>query len=293
MGRIHKTGRLDEKMFIATIKKPAVIKALQYSWTIIDASVEKSPNGLPFAYGQLSKFDPEGVVAVVDEPERAQDQKPEPNLLAATSPFVYIPEFSGIAFLHVWNQIEANTFIRRFCDVVHKTHGEFFVNCEIELISDLRSFVAKLRSMQGLLDIAAHVNPPNPLFGRVWKNLREYLERRRAGRLEIREKAKDENAPLQSQLIHHATEILHASETSPYEPAEPIDTTDAAILMAADGYGKGRVIGKVGKSQVVVRTADAQLSFAFSKTPKPQELYEEARKHFSRINTQRGMSHNE
>lgn len=36
----------------------------------------------------------------------------EENLVIATSPFIYLVDFSGLAYLHVWNQIERDTFIK-------------------------------------------------------------------------------------------------------------------------------------------------------------------------------------
>jgi len=82
-------------------------------------------------------------------------------------------------------------------------------------------------------------------------------------------------------------------QSDSYAPSEPIDIGDAAILMAADGYGKGKIVGSRSGAKIIVRTADVNLNFIFSKMPEPKELYEEAYRHFQRVSNQRGMTHNE
>jgi len=290
LGRLRKWGRLDDNMVVEAIINSAIVRGSQYSWTITDAYVERTDGDCLFAYGQLSKFHPEGEVRVVDEEKRSQDSRIEPNLLVGTSPFVYIPEFSGIAFLHVWNKIEVKAFVRQFCRVIKASHGNFFVDCEVQLITDLQPFVIKLKSIEAFWEISAQVHPPNPLFGRAWQELRDYLERRKTSQLDIKEKAEEEGAPLDTKIVQHIDTMLQSDS---YAPSEPIDIGDAAILMAADGYGKGKIVGSRSGAKIIVRTADVNLNFIFSKMPEPKKLYEKAYRHFQRVSNQRGMTHNE
>lgn len=290
LGRVHKMGRLSDQLIAQAIQTPATVHGRRYSWTITDAEICMEANRCVFVFGKFSKYLPEGSVTVVDESQRAQDQRPEPNLLTATSPFVFLPEFSGIAFLHVWNQIEIETFTRRFCQVIQESFDNFFVSCEIEPISDLRSFVAKLRSIDSFLEISAKVHPPNPLFGRAWRDLREYIDRRRADELKLHEKT-GEDGQLTTQLVEHVEGLLTQTSDEPYEPSRPIDITDAALLMAADGYGKGKIIGRERETQIIIRTTDTQSSFVFPKMPDPCELYEEARQRLSAMNRERSLGH--
>ena len=163
VGRVLKLGRLDQSMLLDAIRKPASIKHRDSAWTIIDISEVLQP-GCHFIFGRLSKYAPEGEVGVVDEETNSEKKQIEPNLLVASSPFVYIPEHSGIAFLNISGQIETNMFIRRFRDIINKTYDHFFVDCDIELISDLKSFASKLSSLDGIFKIEARISPPNPLF---------------------------------------------------------------------------------------------------------------------------------
>ena len=68
---------------------------------------------------------------------------------------------------------------------------------------------------------------------------------------------------------------------------------DAAILMAADGYGTGLVKGRVGSEFVVIRTSDTIRNFSFEKEPDPEALYFEAKAIFQKVKHERHMEHQE
>ena len=70
-----------------------------------------------------------------------------------------------------------------------------------------------------------------------------------------------------------------------------MDITDAAILMAADGYGNGKVVGREHKSTIVIRTSETHRSFLFSSTPSPSDLFDETYKHLEKIAKDRDMRH--
>ena len=88
---------------------------------------------------------------------------------------IYFKEFSGIAYLHVWNSIEDRTFKSRFSRIVREKFDDFFVDCAIEPISDIKTFAEKILGLTAITDIRAKVSPPNPLFGRCWKSLNDYI----------------------------------------------------------------------------------------------------------------------
>lgn len=72
---------------------------------------------------------------------------------------------------------------------------------------------------------------------------------------------------------------------------KPVDITDGAILMAADGYGKGKVVGEQKGEEVVIKTSDAHKSFLFHEEPDPAALASAAAKHFKGISRERKMKH--
>jgi hypothetical protein len=63
------------------------------------------------------------------------------------------------------------------------------------------------------------------------------------------------------------------------------------MLMAADGYGKGKVVGEQKGEEVIIRTSDTHKSFLFSQEPDPAELANAAAKHFKAVSHQRKMKH--
>jgi hypothetical protein len=290
LSRIVKIGKLDKGKFISALRAPATVRIGRYAWTITDVTLSENIPLPKYVYGTLTKFSPEGTVTVIDDQHKSQTNRIEPNLVIAASPFIYVPEFSGIAYLHVWNQIERETFAKRFREIICKTYDNFFVDCAIEPITDLRSFAAKLSSIEAFLEISAKVYPPNPLFGRAWKSLNDYIKKRNADEVNIKEKA-DESKPLTTQLVQHINGLISQEQGTEYEPKEPVDITDAAILMAADGYGSGKVVGREHNSTIVIRTSETHRSFLFSATPSPSDLFDETYKHLKKITKDRDMRH--
>src|SRR5207244_1550726 len=102
---------------------------------------------------------------------RAEILRDEPNLSVAASPFVYIPAHSGIAFLNVAQHIEPQIFANRFADLMKSPYDNFFVDCEIEFVSDLRTFAMKLEKLDSIYRLEANLYPPNPVFGPLWRGL--------------------------------------------------------------------------------------------------------------------------
>lgn len=66
---------------------------------------------------------------------------------------------------------------------------------------------------------------------------------------------------------------------------------DSAILMAADGYGSGKVVGTEESRTVTIKTSENQKSFVFDGEPSPEELFERAHDEFSKINQDRYLDH--
>ncbi|CUI34351.1 hypothetical protein [Achromobacter xylosoxidans] len=291
LGRVLKLGLLNQDLLIEALKKPQSVKFRGNAWTFLDVE-EYRASGEHFIFGRLSKYSPEGEVGVVDESTRSQVMQIEPNLLVASSPFVYIPAHSGIAFLNVPGQIEIKGFISRFCEIVEHTHNGFFVDCDIDLVSDLKTFAAKLLALDGVYRIEARISPPNPLFSPLWAELEKYLRERNTDRMTLVEDAPDAGS-LKTDLPQLVKAASEQTEDAPFVPDVQIPIGDAAILMAADGYGAGIVKGKRKGELVVIRTSETAMNFMFEKNPQPYGLYERALELFDRIEKLRHMEHGE
>jgi len=286
LGRVIKLGQLNQEKLLDAIIKCRPLMIGKFSWAITDV-LDARDNQIPFVFGMLSKYYPEGSVTLVDTDTKHQIPAVAKNLLVASSPFVYLPNYSGIAYLHVWNEIQEDVFPRRFKALIEAAFGGFFVECSIEPVADYRAFISKIKEIDLITQISAKVNPPNPLFGRIWKNLNEYIKERNASEIFIQEQNKG-GGTLNSQIVQLVTEVLEEKEV-PEDPSPAI--TDAALLMAADGYGHGKIVGKKGNEKIIVRTSDSKKSFLFPKEPDQFEIAKEADSHFAKISHERKMEH--
>ncbi|MBC3777687.1 hypothetical protein [Pseudomonas sp. SWRI99] len=263
-----------------------VVEIGQFEWTITDV-IDMRDSSSPYLFGNLTKYSRIGEVTVVDEPAKQQLRAEAPYLLEASAPFVYLPDFSGLAFLQVWNGIQENVFPRRFKSIIEAAYGNFFVDCTVDPVTDYRAFLEKLQSLDVINELSAKVHPPNPLFGRLWGSLDKYVRRRHAEEVVVRE-ATSKPEGLETKLLELMEKILANPQ---FEPEEEPDITDAAILMAADGYGSGKAVGTEGGHEVVIRTSETQKSFLFDKKPEPDILAVVARSQFESISDERDMRH--
>ena len=288
LGRVMVRGVSARDKLHEAILSPTVVRSRKFLWTFIDSTRLRGPDGSDFFFGKLAKFRPEGEIQVIDPEKRREIILNQANLRMALSPFVYLPEYSGIAYLHVWNQIEQPAFELRFSQLIKETCDPFFFQCQIRPVSDLRQFEVRLSRLDGIRRITAKVHPPNPLFGPLWGPLKGYLEKRRSEELKVEETGSS-STPLESKLPEHVRGVLDSG--GQYAPEEDVDITDAALLMAADGYGTGTVEGDEKGAEVVIRTTDTIVSFLFDKEPDAQGLYAEAKQFFRRVNDDRGLEH--
>jgi hypothetical protein len=289
LGRVIKLGTLDQALLMQAMLNPSPYKSRGNAWTIIDCKQYRSGQQ-DFIFGRLSKYVPEGEVTVIDEEKRQERQQREPNLQVASSPFIYVPSHSGIAFLNVYGHIEQKTFMAIFAGIIEETYRGFFVECHIELVSDLKSFAAKLNALEKIFQIRAKVFPPNPLFGPLWEPLKEYLISRNTGTMSITEDAPDCQS-IDTDIQDIVQQAADQTEENAYFTNERIPIGDAAILMAADGYGIGAVRGIYEDEVVVVKTSETAKNFSFDKNPVPHELYEKVFSIFIEIEKNRHMQH--
>jgi hypothetical protein len=164
-------------------------------------------------------------------------------------------------------------------------HKRFFADLTVERIADVRSFVQKIAELDVVTKLDATVRPPNPLFGPLWAPLREYMKGRRAGKIQVSESGTPD-AGLATDLPTVAESL--GKGTAPEAVRSLID---AAVLMAADGYGQARVQGKKGRERKVVRTRDSQMYFEHASEPLPEALFEAADQALRTINDERGLKH--
>ncbi len=285
LGRVVKIN-LDQESLMDAITNAPIITLGKFDWTITDVEDNRRED-FPYIFGKLSKYAKDGHAKVIDEVSKSQINTDVPNLLEASSPFVYLPEYSGIAFLHVWNGIQEDVFPRRFKSVIEAAFDGFMVACDVEPISDYRAFTSRLKKLSKFTEFSATVYPPNPLFGRLWGSLNEYIASRNASEIAVKEQT-SKPAGLKSKIIELMDRIMDSPD---YDPNEIPAIGDAAILMAADGYGRGKVVGIESGDEVVIKTSDTQKSFLHDKEPEPNELAVKAKSQLDKVSNERDMKH--
>jgi hypothetical protein len=275
------------------IAAPVTMQFGDYAYTFTD--IQRGGVGEDeYLFARLTKFVPEGAIGVVEPDRHVASQTDIPNLLFASSPFVYLPAFSGLVYQHQSSKLPRIQFEKVFPRLLAEKFDRFFAEAEIEPISDLRTFVQRIASLDVVTRLHATVHPPNPLFGPAWASLREHLRTRRVAQLDVAERANGE-AGIATSIPQIAQQVLEADTTAEQVrvklAATPPNVADAAVLMAADGYGRAKVEGRRAGRGVVVRTQDSQLDFTFEREPEPEQLAELARQRFARINDERYLDH--
>ena len=315
------------KYFLTRLLKSGVLEVDQVVDAIIDAIVIEKNNseytfteaetfdleGVDFVYGRLARYSPSGETKVVDPKDHTESVAEVQNLLIGSSPFIYIPSEAIVAYQQIWGRLEKAQFARAFARLITEKYRNFFVDCELEPISDLEGFVRRLIQLDSIVEIRATVKPPNPLFGDLWKSLRDYLRARNATKILVEESGQAA-AGLKTELPRLVKSLQPSQATSDEEESETEDPTiversaqdtnsvdqdslstvalsDAAVLMALDGYGRARIRGRKKNKQSEIRSEDAQLSFRFASDPEPKALAKEVGSLARRINSSRKLTH--
>lgn len=291
LGRVLKRGEMTSERVIDAMRDPVTIEYRGTRYSFIDFEVFDAPGQEIGFAAKIAKYRQQGAVEVVHEAQHASAEASVVNLIDAASPFVYLPGFSGLVYRHIWNSFPSEQFERVFKELVETRFQKFFVACDIEPVTDLRTFVTRLSKLDKITELNATVVPPNPLFGPCWKSLFEYMKKRKLIEASIKEHS---SSGIDTRLKDIADAILH--EQDPHEMTklmEPLlgGVGDAALLMAADGYGRARVVGRENNHEVIIRTSDNQKSFMFESSQSSRILYEIAVEEFNKNTSERGLEH--
>lgn len=294
MSRIHKMGQMNVGEAIRRL--PQIGRGM-FNYTFIDVYPEED-TGARFTYAKLAKYRSSGSVGVVNaETHRMEDENVD-NLLESFSDFIYIPEYSAIAHRHVWNQINREQFPVLFSSICKEAYQGFMAECHLEPIVDLRTFVKRISKLDSVNALHARVTPPNPLFGPLWADLKEYLKARKINEMTVAEKSDDDG--ISTNIVQVVNQI---SSANPPGNADALGRArelmgmrmgaigDTALLMAADGYGRATVEGREDGQKIVIKTADNQINFTTNQDATPEEVYSAAHAELSTMNKERGLGH--
>lgn len=291
LGRITKGGVLETKDLINAVMNPAIISKNLYHYTFTNMHYNKEKN---YIYGKLVKYTLESEIETVLPEQHKESSVYVAHKKESSSPFIIILDYMGIVYPHVWNNLPKEQFEKYFSELITEKHENFFVSCMIEPIVDLRTFVDRVSTLSRIEKINATVVPPNPLFGPVWEELKDYLNDRDTKELTVIEKSNHLDGiktKVKKLMAYFLNEDLATNNGIEFLKKQQYDMTDAAILMAADGYGRATLEGYNGNEKVIIKTKDNQKSFLYDKDPEEEDFYYFVLEEFKSINNERYLGH--
>jgi hypothetical protein len=277
ISRIEKAPQADWGEIDAAITNPVIIDKGKYKYAIVDHSVIIKEKVM---FGKMVKYQEIGINELVNETKMTVERTEIPRRIVASSPFIYSAANAYIAYLHVWNNIRDDDFRTIFDQLIRQ--GAPVSGFRLNPITNEEMFVSRIKQFDKIYEMKTRVVPPNPLFGPLWEEIKEYLKRRK-----LREIRQKEACERQNSLASRLLEIIDNRNIDPNQ----VDFGDKLMLMAMDGYGEGTIKGQVGKATRKVKTSDARESFEFDKEPQPSELAQKAESEYSRIKTNRDWVH--
>ena len=288
LGRVVKGGILNQDRLKDAILDPIELHKNKYVYSFVN--MQDYGN---FIFGKIAKFKRFGEIEKIDRKEHVETTIYEHDVKEVSSCFVYVPEFSGIAYQHIWNNFEKDQFESIFSKLVSEKFDNMLIHCEIDPVVDLRAFISRLHELKKINSIKATVKPPNPLFGPCWKSIKDYLAERNASEITINEEAKSGglNTKIQKMieivLKHNKNALEEIAELTEYDNS----LSDSAVLMAADGYGVAKIEGEDDSGNVIIRTKQNQKTFLAAREPSPKDLYEKVYSELTKINKERYLGH--
>lgn len=280
ISRMTKAADVDWSQITQAILSLSVISSDNYKYTIINIS-EIEPG---IFYGEFAKYEGISESEIIDEVNKRSRTERSENKAIAISPFIYWPSQAAICYQHVWNHIREEDFREYFQYLVAQIIAAS--GFEIYPVTNEKEFFLKLLKFKQIFEIEATVVPPNPLFGPIWEDLKEYLKRRKVRKVKHKESA-ERGQSLETRII----EIAKSAISNKINLITSSDFGDKAIFMAMDGYGSATIKGFDGKRVVVLRTLDKQESFKFDKTPNPNDLGDRFTEIYMEISKNREWRH--
>lgn len=130
LARILKRGELTADKIALAMREPVTAEYRGTRYSFIDFEAIGAPGKENGFYAKLVKYKQKGAVDVVREEQHMSAEASIRNLIDASSPFVYLPSFSGLSYRHIWNKFPSEQFERVFKELVETKFEKFFVGCD-------------------------------------------------------------------------------------------------------------------------------------------------------------------
>lgn len=236
-GRLNLTQLQEEKkaFLVRTLTSTVELETHTNIFGFFDVT-ELAFENRDFIVGKLVKLKHEVKTKVGDlATHKLEDVLIKDNMIAA-APFILHVGSGIIAFRLAQPHINNSNFRRYFSQLVEKAHDYFFVEAEIQSITEDYELLEVIKTYPAILLVDVTVHPTNPSAAPVYQEVDDRLNDLEAESIRERIKAKNKTRGLK---VKNDEKVI------------------AKITMAEDGYGSARVdaIREDGK-QVTIRTKD-------------------------------------
>lgn len=236
-GRLNLMAQYEtdkEEFIINGLTKGVEINIRDYKWGFYDIEKIKSDIGI-FISGYLVKYNPKRDEEVVNSDMHKLTLEEIRDSVKAKSRFLLHAKSGVIAFHPIANQIEIEQFINNYVEIFMKAYDNFFVNAEIQIISDRFKILEVLKDFSKIYKINIILHPSNPSLSEDWK--------------EIDKRMKELD-------ISKYQEQYDVKQDKSGDNLRNDKNMRAKLTMAEDGYGKGEVTGELNDEIKTISTKD-------------------------------------
>lgn len=251
-GRFNLAATYDNKRdyVLQGLRGGTIIQGRGSGWGFFEIE-ETLVENEQWVYGYLVKYKPEGEEEiVVRETQQIEDEAVINRVMDKSRFFMHLS--SGIiAYRPISNQISRQQFTERFVEIFRENHDNFFLNVDIQSITEDLSLLELLRKFSRIQEVLISLHPSNPSNRDVWQRTDERIKALNAATYQEKIEADPKSSGLN---------VVNDDETT------------GKITMAVDGYGKAEVRGTLDGETKVVSSDDNPISI---QAPNDEALVED------------------
>jgi hypothetical protein len=185
------------------------------------------------------------------------------DLAQATSRF-FLDVKSGLIAFHPSSKIKVDVFTSRFKSLV--AHNEFMVNAEISMIQERFEVLARMADFDVISRVSITLHPSNPKRDKIWHDLDKGIQDLNIATLRYIADGKADDGGLNKPALLNDPDIK------------------AKLTMAEDGYGKGKVDGKIAGKPASITTGRKPITAqAGEGDGQPKSIFELLRDAFKKL----------
>jgi hypothetical protein len=195
-------------------------------------------DGEAFVNCKLVKYKPILEGEAVDESLHKVVEDGLQHGVVAKSDFFLHYNSGVVAFHPIVNKLSISQFRTMFGRIIEATHHQFFVQAQLSLIEELYKIQSDIKKFQTIKKITFDIHPTNPSASPIYKSIDDRLKKLEA-----------EN--YRASLI--------GKEGGLNQDALLQDDAYKSLLMAADGFGRGTLEGKIDNRNVTITTDESPI----------------------------------